>query len=62
MWEEKDFCDRDMATALWTGTHLGDVYVTSLYCDIDLPAVPNKLKKLAAKAKHENRELSLIHI
>ena len=45
MWEDKDFCDRDMATALWTGTQPGDVYVTSLYCDIDLPAVPNKLNK-----------------
>ena len=60
MWEEPDFCNRDMATGLLTGTKLGDVYVTALYCHEDLPAVPRRFRQLAAKAKQEGRELLVL--
>merc|ERR1712102_182293 len=49
-----------MATGLLTGTRLGDVYVTSLYCHQDMPAVPRKFRQLAAKAKQEGRELLVL--
>ena len=60
IWEVPDFCNRDMATGLLTGTKLGDIYVVALYCHQDLPAVPRKFRQLAALAKTENRELLVL--
>ena len=60
IWEVSEFCNRDMATGLLTGTDLGDVYVVSLYCHNDLPAVPRRFRQLAARAKTEGRELLVL--
>ena len=60
MWAEQDFCHRDMATGLLTGTKLGDVYVVALYCHAEQPAVPRKFRQLMAKAKQENREVLML--
>ena len=58
--QQPEFTDRDMATGLMTDSRLGQVYVTSLYCHDQRPAVPSLFKKLERRAKKEKIQLLVL--
>ena len=60
MWCIHEFTEGDMATGLLKDKRMGDVYVTSVYCHDNKPAVPATLKRLMRRADQEKRGVLIL--
>ena len=60
MWPAREFCSGDMVTAILKTKKHGEIYVVSLYCDIELKPVPDLLKALQTRARKEKKQLLIL--
>ena len=60
MWPDREFCSGDMVTCLLNTKKHGEIYVVSLYCNIDLQPVPDKLKALLTKARRLRKQILIL--
>ena len=60
IWPSPEFCSGDMVTCLLKTKKHGEIYVVSLYCDIELKPVPDMLKALQIRARKERKQLLIL--
>jgi hypothetical protein len=62
LWNHQEYSDRDMVTVVWNNPMLSSsqMYITSMYCDINLPMVSEKLQKLVTHCRLNDMPLLVL--
>ena len=57
---DPEFCTGDMVTCILNTKKYGEIYIVSLYCDIEKDPIPPKFRALRNKARREGKQLLLL--